>query len=140
MGYVIAAIAGLLFGLGLLLSGMANPAVVQGFLDPFGAWRPELAVAMVGALVLSGFGVYLAKKRSHTWTGAPLILPKNSKIDRRLVVGGLLFGVGWGLAGICPGPAVVLVGRGVWQGLVFAAAMLVGMGLFHLLQKNKQGS
>ncbi|MBP6117270.1 MAG: hypothetical protein KBC57_12510 [Neisseriaceae bacterium] len=137
MGYLIALIAGLLFGLGLLLSGMANPAVVQGFLDPFGHWRPEMAVAMVGALGLSGLGVYLAKKRSRTWTGEALSLPKNGPIDRRLVMGGLLFGVGWGLAGICPGPAVILVSRGVWQGLVFAAAMLIGMGLFHLYTKYK---
>lgn len=134
---VLATLAGLLFGLGLLLSGMANPAVVQGFLDPFGAWRPELAAVMLGALSLSGLGVYLAKKRTRTWSNETLSLPKNGPINARLIGGGLIFGVGWGLAGICPGPAVVLLGRGVWQGVVFAAAMLAGMGLFHLLQRYK---
>lgn len=137
MGYVMALLAGLLFGLGLLLSGMANPAVVQGFLDPFGDWDPSLALVMVGALSVSGLGVFLAKKRQQTCLGEALNVTTGGKIDGRLVVGGLLFGAGWGLVGICPGPAVLLLSRGVWQGWVFAAAMFAGMGLFQLMQKNR---
>ncbi len=140
MAYMIALVAGLLFGLGLLWSGMGDPAVVQGFLDPFGRWQPNLALVMVAALAVTGLGVFLAKRRPRTWLGQPLSLPKGGKIDGRLVLGGLLFGVGWGLVGICPGPAVLLFSRGVWQGGVFVAALFAGMGLFHLMQKNQQRS
>ncbi|GHA01427.1 hypothetical protein DC083_03570 [Ignatzschineria ureiclastica] len=129
MRLLIAFVSGLLFGLGLLYSGMANPAVVQGFLDPFGDWNPALLWVMVGALVVSTIGVIIARRRKKTLTGDPLNFPINSKINRDLIVGGLIFGVGWGLVGICPGPAFVLLGRGLWEGVIFVIAMLVGMKL-----------
>lgn len=129
MRLLIPFISGLLFGIGLLYSGMANPAVVQGFLDPFGAWNPSLLWVMIGALGVSFVGVIIARRRKKTLLGQPLNFPTNSKINKELVLGGLIFGVGWGLVGICPGPAMVLLGRGLWEGVVFVAAMLVGMKL-----------
>ena len=135
MRLLIPFISGLLFGIGLLYSGMANPAVVQGFLDPFGAWNPSLLWVMIGALGISFVGVIIARRRKKTLLGQPLNFPTNSKINKELVLGGLIFGVGWGLVGICPGPAMVLLGRGLWEGVVFVAAMLVGMKLVGLMKR-----
>lgn len=140
MTYVMALLAGLMFGLGLLLSGMGNPAVVQGFLDPFGHWNPSLGLVMVGALSVAGLGVFLAKRRRHAGNGTALVLPVGGKIDGRLVLGGVLFGVGWGLVGICPGPAMLLLSRGLWQGWVFAVALFAGMGLFHFINHSRSRS
>lgn len=124
---LISLIAGVIFGAGLLLSGMANPAVVQGFLDPFGQWNPALLWVMVGALVMSFIAVTIVKKRGKTLLGEAHHLPSNTPINRRLIIGGLIFGAGWGLVGICPAPALVLVGQGLPDGLIFAAAMVVGL-------------
>ncbi len=135
MRLLIPFLSGLLFGIGLLYSGMANPAVVQGFLDPFGAWNPSLLWVMIGALGVSFIGVMIARRRQKTLLGQPLHFPTNSKINKDLVLGGLIFGVGWGLVGICPGPAMVLLGRGLWEGVVFVIAMLVGMKLVGLLKR-----
>lgn len=135
MRLLIPFISGLLFGIGLLYSGMANPAVVQGFLDPFGAWNPSLLWVMIGALGVSFVGVIIARRRKKTLLGQPLNFPTNSKINKELVLGGLIFGVGWGLVGICPGPAMVLLGRGLWEGVVFVAAMLLGMKLVGLMKR-----
>ena len=135
MRLLIPFISGLLFGIGLLYSGMANPAVVQGFLNPFGAWNPSLLWVMIGALGVSFVGVIIARRRKKTLLGQPLNFPTNSKINKELVLGGLIFGVGWGLVGICPGPAMVLLGRGLWEGVVFVAAMLVGMKLVGLMKR-----
>lgn len=135
MRLLIPFISGLLFGIGLLYSGMANPAVVQGFLDPFGAWNPSLLWVMIGALGVSFVGVIIARRRKKTLLGQPLNFPTNSKINKELVLGGLIFGVGWGLVGICPGPAMVLLGRGLWEGVVFVVAMLVGMKLVGLMKR-----
>ena len=135
MRLLIPFLSGLLFGIGLLYSGMANPAVVQGFLDPFGAWNPSLLWVMVGALGVSFVGVLIARRRTKTLLGKPLNFPTNSKINKELVLGGLIFGVGWGLVGICPGPAMVLLGRGLWEGVVFVLAMLVGMKLVGLMKR-----
>ncbi len=127
-------LAGLVFGIGLIVSGMSNPAKVLGFLDLAGKWDPSLALVMGGAIAV-GLGAFaLAKRRQTTWLGLPMLLPAARHIDRRLVMGSLLFGVGWGVAGICPGPALVLVGAGVWKGLIFTVAMLAGMALFELFQ------
>ena len=123
-------LAGLVFGLGLMVSGMTNPAKVLGFLDLAGTWDPSLALVMAGAIAVGLVAFAIAKRRQTTWLGSPLFIPVAKHIDRRLVIGSALFGVGWGLAGICPGPALVLVGGGVTKGLIFVAAMLVGMGLF----------
>ncbi len=129
--------AGLIFGLGLVVSGMANPAKVLGFLDLAGTWDPSLAWVMCGAIVVA-FGAFaVAKKRTSSLLGLPMQLPTARGIDRRLVGGSLIFGIGWGLAGICPGPALVLLGAGLAQGLIFVGAMLAGMGLVELLQHRK---
>jgi uncharacterized membrane protein YedE/YeeE len=132
-------VAGLVFGVGLIVSGMSDPAKVLGFLDLAGRWDPSLALVM-GAAVTVGLAAFaLAKRRHTTWLGLPMQLPDARHIDRRLVIGSTLFGVGWGLAGICPGPGLVLVGAGVTKGLIFVAAMLVGMAVFEVLERLWQG-
>ena len=131
--------AGLVFGMGLIVSGMSDPAKVLGFLDLAGPWDPSLALVMGAAVTLGLAGFSLAKRRSATWLGLPMLLPAARHMDRRLVIGSLLFGVGWGLAGICPGPGLVLVGAGVSKGLIFVAAMLAGMGVFEILERLWQG-
>jgi uncharacterized membrane protein YedE/YeeE len=128
--------AGLVFGIGLIVSGMANPAKVLGFLDLFGSWDPSLALVMASAVGvgLAGFALDPGRKRSAL--GLPMYLPAKKAIDRRLVSGALVFGAGWGLAGFCPGPALVAVGEGSREALVFAAAMVAGMALFELTARR----
>jgi uncharacterized membrane protein YedE/YeeE len=126
---VVAFLVGLLFGLGLILSGMTDPGKVQGFLDLAGAWDPSLMLVMGGA-ILVGLGAFAAARRRTTaFLGGAMHLPASRAIDRPLVVGSLVFGVGWGLAGFCPGPALVSLAAGHWQALVFTLAMLAGMVL-----------
>ena len=125
-------LVGLLFGLGLLLSGMTDPAKVIGFLDVLGAWDPSLALVMGGAITVGFFGFAVAKKRTTALLGGAMQLPAGRDIDRRLVIGGLVFGTGWGLAGFCPGPALVSVGAGHAQAVVFVLAMLMGMAVHDL--------
>lgn len=131
-------LAGLVFGLGLIISGMANPAKVLGFLDLAGAWDPSLAFVMAGAMAIGTIAFFVARKRTAAFLGAPMKLPASHDIDRRLVGGSLLFGVGWGLAGICPGPGIVVLGMGELKGLVFVAAMLAGMGLWTLFETGRK--
>ncbi|PTS97001.1 YeeE/YedE family protein [Pseudomonas sp. HMWF006] len=131
-------LAGLIFGIGLLISGMTNPAKVIGFLDLAGHWDPSLAFVMAGAITVAAVGFKFARTRTRSLLGLPMNLPTARHIDRRLVVGSLLFGIGWGLAGVCPGPALVLLGSGIGKGTVFVIAMLVGMGLFEWLERKKQ--
>ncbi len=131
-------LAGLVFGLGLIVSGMANPAKVLGFLDLGGAWDPSLAFVMAGAIAVGALAFALAKKRTVSFLGATMKLPTSRDIDRRLVIGSVLFGIGWGVAGFCPGPGLVALGMGELKGLVFVMAMLVGMGAFELLERRKQ--
>jgi len=126
---------GLLFGIGLLLSGMANPAKVLGFLDLAGHWDPSLAFVMAGAIALAAPAFRLARTRQSSLAGVPMRLPTSRRIDRRLVGGALLFGVGWGLAGFCPGPALVVAGSGAPRAWLFVAAMLAGMALFAALER-----
>ena len=121
---------GLLFGLGLLLSGMTDPGKVLGFLDLFGMWDPSLAFVMGGAIAVGFFAFALARKRTTSFLGGALHLPKATQIDRRLVLGGLTFGAGWGLAGFCPGPGIVSMASGEVKAAVFVAAMLVGMAVY----------
>jgi uncharacterized protein len=128
--------AGLIFGLGLLLAGMANPAKVLGFLDLAGAWDPSLALVMAGAIAVAIGPFTWAKRQRVTLLGAPMQLPQKRGIDRRLLLGSLLFGAGWGVAGICPGPALVLTLTGHWQAWLFGAAMLAGMGIFECLERR----
>ena len=129
-------LAGLVFGLGLIVSGMANPAKVLGFLDLAGAWDPSLALVMGGAVAVGALAFALARRRTVSLLGAALRLPTARSIDRRLVLGSVVFGVGWGLAGFCPGPALVALGMGNGKALIFVAAMLAGMGLFELLESR----
>jgi len=129
-------IAGLIFGIGLLASGMANPAKVLGFLDLAGAWDPSLALVMVGAIAVGLLGFHRTKGRRLSWLGLPMKLPNASQIDRRLVLGSLTFGAGWGLAGYCPGPAIVSLGAGNVSALVFVLAMVAGMLVFEVFQKR----
>ncbi|HET9643392.1 MAG TPA: YeeE/YedE family protein [Burkholderiaceae bacterium] len=130
-------LAGLLFGLGLLLADMVNPAKVQGFLDLAGPWDPSLAVVMVGAIAVGLLAFSLAKGRTVSLLGEPMRLPTSRDIDRRLVLGSMAFGLGWGLAGLCPGPALVLVGAGVRPAGVFFVAMIVGMAAYEAIEHRR---
>ena len=126
---------GLLFGLGLLLSGMTDPAKVLGFLDLFGIWDPSLAFVMGGAIAVGFFAFALARTRTTNFMGGALHLPKSTQIDKRLLIGGLTFGAGWGLAGFCPGPGIVSMGSGELKAAVFVAAMLLGMVIFEIAER-----
>lgn len=137
MNLFFALLAGLIFGLGLIVAGMANPAKVLGFLDIGGLWDPSLALVMAAAVAIATLGFTWAKKRKVNLLGQPLQLPTSNRIDRRLIGGSLLFGAGWGLAGICPGPALVLLGAGVFKGVIFVAAMVAGMAIFSLLERAR---
>lgn len=134
MTVVVAALAGLLFGLGLIVSGMANPAKVLGFLDLAGPWDPSLALVMAGAIAVGVVAFALARRRARSWLGEPMQLPRSRTIDRRLVLGSVAFGVGWGLAGFCPGPALVATAMGQGKAIVFTAAMLAGMLVFEAVE------
>ncbi|MBR7801340.1 YeeE/YedE family protein [Undibacterium fentianense] len=134
---LIAALSGLIFGLGLIIAGMANPAKVLAFLDLAGAWDPSLAFVMAGAIALAILPFLLLKKRRLAWSGDPLRFPKLTRVDRRLVSGSLLFGIGWGIAGICPGPAIVLLGAGIAKAAGFVATMCFGMWLADRISSNE---
>lgn len=138
MNILFAFASGLVFGIGLILAGMANPAKVQGFLDLGGLWDPSLVLVMGGGIIVGSIAFAFAKRRSRSLLGAPMHLPNGSHIDRRLIGGNVLFGIGWGLAGICPGPALVLLGAGIGKGAIFVAAMLVGMALFELIERARK--
>jgi hypothetical protein len=131
-------LAGLVFGLGLIVSGMANPAKVLGFLDIAGSWDPSLAFVMGGAIGVGMVAFFVARQRTVSFIGAEMKLPTARHIDKRLVVGSALFGIGWGIGGFCPGPGLVAVGMGEVKALVFVAAMLAGMGAFELFEHRKQ--
>ena len=136
---VFSLLAGLLFGIGLIVSGMANPAKVLGFLDLAGRWDPSLLLVMGGALLVAFPAFVLAKKRSLSLIGAPMALPTATRLDRRLIVGSALFGAGWGIAGFCPGPALVALGMALPQAAVFCAAMLVAMFAIRKLRHSRAG-
>ena len=131
---IIGLMAGLLFGIGLLISGMTDPTKVQGFLDVFGAWDISLALVMSGGLIVAIVGVQLAKRQQSSWIGTLIELPSKTTINKKLLIGAMLFGIGWGLVGICPGPGIVLLGTGQWQAYVFIPAMIVGMLIYRWLE------
>jgi uncharacterized membrane protein YedE/YeeE len=133
-------VAGLVFGIGLLVSGMINPAKVLGFLDLAGRWDPSLALVMVGAIAIGVVGFVIAGRRATTVLGTPMLLPTARTIDRRLIVGGAVFGIGWGLAGFCPGPAVAALGAGHLKAIVFVAAMVAGMLVFEWIEGRRARS
>lgn len=121
---------GVIFGIGLIISGMTNPRKILQFLDLAGSWDPSLIFVMVGSILVGLAAFYLARKRTEAWFGGLIQWPKSSPIDRHLVTGSLLFGVGWGIAGFCPGPAIVALGSGHTKALVFTCMMLIGMLIY----------
>jgi uncharacterized membrane protein YedE/YeeE len=136
MNRIIEFFVGLLFGIGLLVSGMTDPAKVQGFLDLAGAWDPSLAFVMGGAILVGLVAFSVAKTRTRSLLGGAMHLPTSRDIDRRLVVGSLMFGAGWGLAGFCPGPGLVAMGAGEPKAALFVAAMVGGMLVFEVLDRR----
>lgn len=141
MQLLMALATGLVFGLGLIISGMTNPAKILGFLDLTGKWDPSLVFVMGGAILVGLFAFRFAALRPRAILGGPIRLPVARQIDRRLVVGGLMFGVGWGLAGYCPGPALASLASlqslemGGSKPWIFSAAMLAGMAAFEILER-----
>jgi len=127
--------AGLLFGIGLIVSGMTDPGKVIGFLDLAGRWDPSLAFVMGGAILVGYFSFAAAGRRGRTFLGGAMQLPTRRDIDARLVAGSAVFGVGWGLAGFCPGPALVALGAGIDQAALFVAAMLAGMVIYDAAER-----
>ena len=119
--------AGLLFGLGLAISRMIDPAKVQGFLDLAGKWDPSLAFVMLGAVAIAGLGFRLSGSRSHPVLEPSFQTPANRAVDGPLIAGALIFGIGWGLVGYCPGPALASLLLGRWETVLFIAAMIGGM-------------
>jgi len=140
MPVIASLLAGLVFGLGLILSGMANPAKVIGFLDIAGAWDPSLALVMAGAIAVGLVAFFVAGNRTVSFLGAEMELPTARHVDHRLVMGSLLFGMGWGIAGFCPGPGLVALGMGEAKAVAFVAAMLLGMSMFELLERRRQAA
>ncbi|MCM0043859.1 MAG: YeeE/YedE family protein [Burkholderiaceae bacterium] len=128
-------IVGLIFGIGLILAGMTDPSKVIGFLDVAGLWDPSLAFVMGGAILVGVVAFRFARKRSAAFFGGAMRLPTRDDIDRRLVLGSLAFGVGWGMAGFCPGPALTALGTGNGKAVIFVLAMIAGMALFELADK-----
>jgi len=128
-------IVGLLCGWGLLISGMTDPGKVIGFLDLAGSWDPSLALVMGGAIAVGFFAFGMAKKRTRNFFGGALHLPTSRDIDKRLLLGALLFGAGWGLAGFCPGPGIVSMAAGQPKAVLFVVAMLAGMLVFEWLDR-----
>jgi len=130
-----ALMSGLIFGLGLILAGMGNPAKVLAFLDLAGNWNPSLAFVMLSAISISAVGYVISKRLTVSLLGKSMPVPVRQDLDIKLISGSLLFGVGWGLAGICPGPGIVLLGAGAQKGIIFTVAMLVGMVVFELIEQ-----
>ena len=130
-------LVGLIFGIGLILSGMTDPGKVIGFLDLFGNWDPSLAFVMGGAILVGVFAFTVAKKRTTSVLGGAMQLPTARHVDKRLILGSLAFCAGWGLAGFCPGPALVSLGAGEVKAAVFVLAMLIGMLAFEVAERLK---
>lgn len=136
MKNIFAFIFGGLFSLGLMISGMSNPAKVLGFLDIFGQWDISLMFVMLGAIAVAFIPFQRAIKKPKTIFNEQIQLPTNTQIDQRLIVGAFIFSIGWGIAGICPAPALTLIGLGHFEALYFIVAMLVGMFIYRILNKG----
>ena len=130
-------VVGRVFGIGLIVAGMTDPAKVKGFLDLAGAWDPSLAFVMGGAILVGMGAFFVARKRTTAFLGGAMHLPTARHIDKRLVVGSLMFGAGWGVAGFCPGPAIVSAGAGQPKAIVFVVAMIAGMAIFEWLEARR---
>ena len=139
MKFLTALFAGLLFGAGLLLSGMTDPANVLGFLDFFGAWRPQLALVMIAAVCVTAPAFLYVRRRGQSARGEPVDLPDRRRIDTPLILGATLFGIGWGLSGICPGPGIVLLSTGSGMVFVFMGSVIAGMALLFLVRQASRG-
>jgi uncharacterized membrane protein YedE/YeeE len=135
MPMITAFLAGLLFGSGLILSGMSNPAKVLAFLDITGRWDPSLAFVMVGAILVAAIAFRVGGARARTVFGSTIHMPGAAHVDTRLVLGAVVFGVGWGLVGYCPGPALTSLGVGGWPTLLFVAAMIAGMTVYEAVER-----
>lgn len=133
--HVSALIAGLIFGLGLVISEMTNPAKVNGFLDIFGDWDPSLAFVMGTALIVTAIGYRLVWKKTNPFAADRFQVPSNRKIDKKLAMGAILFGIGWGLVGLCPGPAIAALFIGGLPIIIFLGAMIAGMVIFEGFNK-----
>ncbi|MDD5411726.1 MAG: YeeE/YedE family protein [Methylobacter sp.] len=129
-------LVGLLFGLGLIISGMTDPSKIIAFLDLAGAWDPSLAFVMGGAILVGAIAFSIAKKRQRSLLGAPMRLSSANELDKGLLIGSLVFGIGWGLSGFCPGPAVVSAAAGQPKALIFVASMLAGMALYSMIERR----
>lgn len=129
MKLLLAGLTGLVFGIGIAVSGMMNPAKVLNFFDFAGIWDPSLAFVMGGALLVTAFGYRLVWRRSRPLFGRAFQLPENSQIDRRLIGGSALFGIGWGIAGFCPGAALPALGTGRWEVVLFVVSVIAGLAL-----------
>ncbi|MDD3764017.1 MAG: hypothetical protein PHP86_12080 [Nevskiales bacterium] len=134
---IVPLLSGLLFGIGLILSGMTDPQRVLGFLDVFGQWNPALALVMGGAVLVSAPAFAYARRNGRTVFGLQLSLPDRRTLSRPLVIGSLLFGLGWGLSGVCPGPGLVLVTGGTWEAGLFVASMIGGMLISDLFERRR---
>lgn len=137
MKLITAFICGLIFGIGLILSGMTNPGKVIGFLDIFGHWDPSLAFVMGGAILVAAPAFAISKRRKTSLLGEEITPPANKKPDLKLIIGSILFGIGWGLVGYCPGPAVASLLDSGTQPLIFVAAMLIGLVASNTINKAK---
>jgi uncharacterized membrane protein YedE/YeeE len=135
--FLAALLAGVLFGAGLLLSGMTNPANVLGFLDIFGDWKPQLAFVMGAAVLTAAPAYWFVRQRRRSLLGDAVDLPDRRRVDKPLLVGATVFGVGWGLSGICPGPGLVLLAGGDGMAYVFMAAVIAGMWLVRLVRSKE---
>ncbi|HEJ8030468.1 TPA: DUF6691 family protein [Serratia marcescens] len=133
-----ALLSGVIFGLGLIIAGMANPAKVLAFLDVTGMWDPSLALVMAGAIAVAAPAFLWARRRERSLLGEPLQIPAAGRVDRRLLAGSALFGIGWGIAGICPGPAWVLAGVAIGRVWPFLLAMLAGMALYDIIMRRRR--
>jgi uncharacterized membrane protein YedE/YeeE len=138
MHVLVSFLVGLLFGAGLVVSGMTDPFKVIGFLDVTGLWDPSLAFVMAGAVLVGAVAYRLAGKRDAAILGGPMRLPARAAVDRRLVAGSLVFGIGWGLAGFCPGPALAALGAGYGKAAAFVAAMLAGMAVYEFAERRRR--
>jgi uncharacterized membrane protein YedE/YeeE len=137
MDALVSLLVGALFGLGLVVSDMIDPAKVLGFLDITGHWDPSLALVMGGAVAIGAIGFAVAQRRSRSMLGAPMRLPQARRIDTRLVAGSAMFGAGWGLVGFCPGPAIAAAGAGEPKALLFVLALAAGMGVYEILERRR---
>jgi uncharacterized protein len=132
---LIALLSGLVFGVGLIIAGMTNPAKIIGFLNIFGEWDPSLTLVMGGAIAFTLPTFYLLKKRQKTFFQLPFLWSLTEAVDKRLLIGSALFGVGWGLAGFCPGPGIITLTTGQTEPLLFVVSMVVGMTIYYFFDK-----